>query len=122
MIRWVTAGPAGVVDLCIDGLEMRTGENPVHAPSAAPAGEEMHRAFVARGDRMRGAKNVVQRRRPGVNLAAKASTNSSSPSGPSRNFSIASFNWTTRQMILRNDEHARRSASLSLASCKFATT
>ena len=62
MIRWVTAGPAGVVDLCIDGLEMRTGENPVHAPSAAPAGEEMHRAFVARGDRMRGAKNVVQRR------------------------------------------------------------
>ena len=30
-----------------------------------PAGEEMHRAFVARGDRMRGAKNVVQRRRRG---------------------------------------------------------
>ena len=49
----------------IDSLEIRTGENPVHAPSAAPAGEEMDRAFVARGDRMRGAKNVVQRRRRG---------------------------------------------------------
>ena len=65
VIRRVAVRSARVVDLCIDGLEMRAGENPVDVLSAGPAGEEMHRAFVARGDRMRGAKNVVQRRRRG---------------------------------------------------------
>jgi hypothetical protein len=63
VVRWIAAGPASSVDLGGDGLEMPTGQDPVNPPSASPAGEEMECPFIARGDRMGEAENVVRRRR-----------------------------------------------------------
>jgi len=61
VVRGVTVRPACAINLRADSLELRGGENPIHARSIAPTCEEMNCALVAGHNRMRDAEDIVQR-------------------------------------------------------------